>query len=115
MEERGEDRDEALADLREVLERDRAFIELAVLHPRVENPGHHAADAAGRGLGERAGRGFHRVRQHQHRRLLRGRLGARIAEIALLHPRVRLLRLVEEEGHEGGAVVLQDSVQDGLG
>src|SRR5258706_525694 len=86
-----------VSGLREVLDRDRAFTELAVLHARVENPGDPPADAARGRLGQRAGRRFHRVRQHEHRRLLRARLRARIAEIPLLDGWVRLLRLVEEE------------------
>src|SRR5881409_2028120 len=54
VEERREDGDEAFADLREVFERERALIELTVLHSGVEDPGHHAADAAGRRLREGA-------------------------------------------------------------
>ena len=114
------DIDHALFDGAEFAERQAAFVELAAVQAVLGHFADQAFDARGRGIDQRAAGAFHGVGQHQHGRLLGLRLGAGIAEAALVDfaaVGIGLLLLggpVVEELHPRGAVVLRDQVDDRL-
>src|SRR5207344_1081747 len=81
VEDGGEHGEERLAYARQILKGEPAFVHLSLLDALVDNARDEPADAARRRLGERARRALDAVGEHQDRRLLRVRLGARVAEV----------------------------------
>src|SRR5688572_25236520 len=79
--------DQALADLADLAEGQPALVELAVSQSLLDEVADQALDPCGGGLREGPAGALDRVGDHQDAGLLRLRLGARVAEGALLDRR----------------------------
>ena len=104
-------------DAVELVQRQRALIELAISDARAHQPVDQGANPLGRGILQGAGRRFDRVGEHDDRRLPGLRLRTRIGKVPQVDVEVRLLlsSLVQEVRDRLRAVVLADEVLDGGG
>jgi hypothetical protein len=105
---------ESFAYLAKVGQRQIGLIQLTVLDLLFEHLLNDALDFAPGGVRQRAHRSFGAIGQHDDGSLFGPRFLFFIAVVLFIHPGPRRLpRLVLEDGHYGGPVMLADYVDDG--